>query len=310
MTSTVGGAQYAVAASGTLVYVPSEPEQRRRDLVRHADGVTTPIGFEPREYQNIALSPDGSLVATTIYGEGASDLWLGDLARGTLTRLTSDGASIDPVWTPDGRFILFGWLEGGRIHMRRIAPNAAGPPETIAATTDATPLSMAPDGSILGQRLHPTRAMDLVLVDPETREARDWLATPASEVRGRISPDGRWVVFDSDRSGRREVYLRPFRDPSGAEWQVSPSGGRDAHWHPDGRRIVYTRGAELYQVPIAPDGRLGVASRLGGARGLIQLRAGADGGVFAIQRTHEEQPVAAFRVVSGWQHEVRARLGR
>jgi hypothetical protein len=204
--------------------------------------------------------------------------------------------------------VLFGRRREGKLGIFRTTPDAVAPPELVVEI-GASPSSMAPDGTLLVQRPHPARGIDLQVIRPGASTAEDWLATPAFEFYGRFSPDGRWVVFQSERSGRREVYLRSFADRSFGELQVSPAGGRDPHWTAGGRSIVYMERGQVFEVCFA-EGRLSPARLVFEAPDLIFVRPAGPGALIGVRRRQEQQPITTLRLVSGWLREVNARLGR
>lgn len=198
VTTGIGAADFDVAEDGTLVYIPGDPStlqtlgpqvQRTLTWVDRA-GREEPPNAPMRAYAYPRLSPDGTRVALDIR-DRTNDIWLWDLRRATLTRLTFDpGQDTYPVWAPDGRRLIFSSPIGSQ---RNVVWQAA-------------------DG---------TGAAELLNKSPNV------------QFPYAISPDGRWIAYESDESGRREVYVRPFPDVSGGRWQV---------WTGGGTRPVFARG--------------------------------------------------------------------
>ncbi len=239
--NTLGSAaQFSVAAgNGSLVYVPpgairmfSTP----RTLVWvDRKGRETPIATPPRGYLYPRLSPDGTRVALDVR-DGPADIWIWDLGRETLTRLTFDPrADRAPAWSPDGRRIAFSSQRDGSLgNLFWQAADGTGAAERLAeGKRDMFPTSFSPDGSQILINVATGGATgaqgendDVAAVSrkPEGREM-PLLATTFGERNGEASPDGRWLAYESDESGRDEIYVRPFPDVQGGRWQVSTGGG-------------------------------------------------------------------------------------
>ncbi|MCA1562123.1 MAG: hypothetical protein LC804_18270 [Acidobacteria bacterium] len=252
------------------------------------------------------MSPDGRVLAATIYEGGASDIWIGDIARGTLSKVPASDASLDPEWSADGRFVFFGSLRDGRLQVHRARADGSEPPTVVPHDGALSPTAVAPGGAVLVQRIHPERHVDLHILEPDGR-VRDWVVTDASEARARISPDGRWAVYQSTKSGRWELYLRPLRG-DGPERVVSTAGGTDGCWSADGRSLYYLSGPAVVKVPF--DGaQLGTPVPLLRDDDLLLLRSGG-GVVLALKRIEEHHPVTTLNLVVNWLEELRAKSPR
>jgi Tol biopolymer transport system component/DNA-binding winged helix-turn-helix (wHTH) protein len=307
-----GSGQFALAANGTLVYLRGSPEAGARELVWMTPGSqpgSAPGGrtlpAPARRFQNLVLSPDGGRLALTLRTGERSDIWTYELARGTLARLTSEGDNVEPVWSPDGKWIAFASARGGGPYeLARARADGSRPPEAWrGGARSRFPGSFSPDGKLLAfAEEHPVSDTDLwVLPLPAgaggaAGEALPFLRTPHQETLPRFSPDGRWLAYQSDESERSEVYVRPYPGPGG-KWQISTDGGTAPVWAADGRQLFYRHGNDLMAValrtaaagelvPAAPEVALaGVESSryaLGpGGRGFIVLRSmrsGSSGG--------------------------------
>jgi len=208
----------------------------------------------------VSLSPDGTRAAVTAHEGENWDIWIHDIPRGTKTRLTFDkGRDWSPVWTPDGRRVL--WLRDDTIYLQ--SADGSGQPAALGEASELG--SVSPDGKwILCQRRGAGTSGDLWLVSVDRPgEARLFLGTKAGEWGAQISPDGRYVAYTSDESGLPEIYLKRF--PSGeGKWQVSANGGNQAAWSRHGDAIVYRTEDTLVRVPIArnPDLTLGTPVEL------------------------------------------------
>jgi eukaryotic-like serine/threonine-protein kinase len=248
--SNFGAAQFSVAGNGSLVYLPigANPQAARRTLVWvDRQGRETPLAVSPRGYVYPRVSPDGTRVALDVR-DPAADIWIWDLGRETLTRLTFDpGADRSPAWFPDGRRIAFSsQRDGSAGNLFSQSADGTGTAERLAeAARDVFPTSVSPDGSQIlinvatgGATGAQAENDDIAVVSREGREM-PLLATMFGERNAEVSPDGRWMAYESDESGREEVYVRPFPDVQGGRWQVSTGGGRQPVWARSGRELFY-----------------------------------------------------------------------
>ena len=212
-----------------------------------------------------SMSPDGRRVAMTRAAGGNSDLWLIDAARGALSRLTSDGGGdIFPVWSPDGRRIVFGSNRRGRggLELYQKSTTSSDGEELLAPMRPgmrmAIPDDWSPDGRfILFRDNSASGGYDLwVLPLDPAGEPVPVVRTEFEEGSAQFSPDGRWIAYQSDESGRAEVYVQPFPGP-GARTQLSTAGGAQVRWNPRGNELFYVAlDGLLMAVPIrlASDG--------------------------------------------------------
>lgn len=251
-TEATGAGQYGLARDGTLVYVPGTAELGDRTLAWvGSDGVTQPLSTPRRNYRAPRLSPDGRRVAVEVNDAGRNDIWIYDIERGTLSRLTFEGDNFAPVWTHDGREITFASDHEGGYEILSKPFDDSAPPRVLASSDHSLlPTSWSPDGKHLAYyERHPETQLDLWIWDAGTNKSEAFLRTPASELKPMFSPDGKWIAFSSDRTGRREVYIAPF--PEGEPLlQVSREGGREPAWSPDGRAVVYREGESIVEVGI------------------------------------------------------------
>lgn len=305
MTGVSGAGQYALSSSGTLLYVPEVPGRLLRRLVRiSVDGKQEPLPFEPRPYQNAVLSPDGRRLLATIYERGASDLWLGDLDRGVLQRLTSEGGSAEPVWSRDGSTIYFTSRRAGPMNIYRMPADGASPASLVSSVPGLSVSSVTRDDVVLALRLNLGVGADILRIEPDGTTS-EWLATPAAEGGAQLSPDDLYVAYQSEQSGRSEVYVR---DISGwpPERQVSLGGGARPGWSADGRYIFFTTSDRRFYRVAFNDGVLSRPEELFANNRLMFIRPGPDGiiGLLAIE---EERPLTTLNLVVGWASEVSGR---
>ncbi len=232
--------QAAWSRTGTLIHLP--PIREHLQLVwvdRH--GTVTPAALTPRPYSDPRLSPDARRLAAHLQDD-ENDVWAGDLSRGALTRLTFDRMEDEtPVWSPDGRNVAYAASRAGPsrgVYTR--AADGSGPEEFLWNSAEHSHvIDWSPDGrALVVNVLHPTNGSDLLLLDLETRHARPLIQSRFNDRYGRLSPDGRWIAYSSDESGREEIYVQPFPGLD-ARVQVSPGGGTQPIWSRDGRELYY-----------------------------------------------------------------------
>ena len=241
MNLSFGVAEFSSSNDGTLAYVPggSEIDYRTLAWVDHK-GVRQPLPAPPRGYRAPRISPDGKWVAISIQGDNPG-LWIYDLARGTLTRLTSEGVIPFPIWSRDGRRLTFSGSLDDRLNVYRIAADGSGAIERLTTNENAEwPGSWSPVAEILAfTEADPETGYNLMTVDLHgDRHPHAFLQTPANEYGPTFSPDGRWLAYGSDESGRQEIYVRPFPGPGG-KWQISTDSGVEPVWSRDGRELFY-----------------------------------------------------------------------
>lgn len=237
-----GAAQFAWSSTGTLVLARggAQPLSHARPVFVDRRGQTTELGLRAGYYARPRISPDGGRIAVTHTSEGRRDrtrIWVVDAARRTMSPLPREGFS-GPVWTPDGQRLVFRGVSPPGLYRARA--DGASEPELLLATAATVQTgSIAPDGSVLAYVDRSTDTGSDIWLLPLAGEpkARVWLKTSANETSPEISPDGRFIAYASDVSGRYEVYVQPF--PEGERRQVSLAGGTAPRWSRDGRTLFF-----------------------------------------------------------------------
>jgi eukaryotic-like serine/threonine-protein kinase len=257
-TSNTGNtAQFSISDTGTLAYMPAarEPGAGTRLLTVSTSGQLSPIATEARDYSDPRISPDGHFLATHLQ-EDENDIWVTDIARGTLTRLSMDaGEDETPVWSPDGRFVAWSGSRADVLRgiFRRRA-DASGSEELIwKPDMHAHVRDWTPDGRALVLELaDPTRNYDIWRLDlSDTPAATPFLQTQFNERCSRLSPDGHWLAYVSDESGRDEVYIQSFPQP-GSKIQVSTSGGDQPVWSRQGWKLFFRGNGAIQEITFQP----------------------------------------------------------
>ena len=241
VASQVWGGLFSAASNGNLVYRLGGETMVQLGWVGR-DGQRLGTVGAPGPYQQIALSPSGHRVAIqredpTPYITQSGDLWMMDLSTGVLSRLTSDPAyDSDPAWSPDERHLAFTSTRTGRsgLYRKDLVTGAEEPLADIAEPVAVD--EWTPDGRFVifrnfGRGVH-------ALPMSGDRIPKLLVDTPYTEDQSHVSPDGRWIAFNSDESGRWEVYVAAFPDFS-SKRQISNDGGVQPLWRRDGRELFY-----------------------------------------------------------------------
>jgi Tol biopolymer transport system component len=251
-----GAGQFSVSSSGTLAYLPGGvfPARQRSLLWVDRKGAEQPVLRPQQSYSAVRLSPDGQRVAFGTLPLGDRNVWLADLHRGSITRVTDDGRSEGPIWTPDGKRIVFGSFtsaQGNRADIVSKAADGAGPTERLSSHLDAVYVhSWTPDGTALAfTEARPETGSDIwVLPLKSGRPPEAIIATRFPENQPEFSPDGRWLAHTSNQSGQQEVFVRSYPD-AGTLLPISTGGANSPAWSRDGRELFFTT------LP-APDGTI------------------------------------------------------
>jgi Tol biopolymer transport system component len=245
-----GVAQYSFSDNGSLAYISGGNQAAQRALVWvDRKGGEQPLGLRSGEFGNPRISLDGRRIAVNDQGQ----IWIYDLVRESLTRLTFDtSGNLNPVWTIDSKQVIFS--AGSPPNLFGQPADGSGKAERLRTSEyrDA-PSSWSPDGQALAfSETNSTTGMDIWTLRPSDQKARPFLQTRFNEGAPRFSPDGRWLAYVSDESGRWEIYVQPYPGPGG-KWQISTDGGREPVWNRNGRELFYRNGDKMMAVDVMAD---------------------------------------------------------
>ena len=251
-----GSAPFALSGNGSLVYAPGGPPPARTFVWVDRQGNTKPMPAPARAYGQPRVSPDGQRLALEIHDGTDSDIWTYDLARDVLARLTYDRKSIFPRWAPDGKHLVFSSSRSGALNLFIQTADGSGQAERLfPSEVEQYVGSWSRDGRLLTFiEINPTDTGDIwVLPLQGERKPRPFLRVPLTQYGALISPDGRWLAYLSDESGRFEVYVTSF--PAGqGKWQISTEGGTQVMWAPNGRELFWRNGDKVMAAGVEAHG--------------------------------------------------------
>ena len=232
-----GSGAFDVSASGSLVYLPEAAGQARSLVWVDRDGKETALPMEARPWSNPRLSPDDKHIAMPMRSEGF-DIWIWDVEGRGLRQLTTDPTpNYLAAWAPDGKRLAFSVVAQGRTQLFWQAPDGSGKPQPMTREPDLRsefPNAFARDGGLLAT----VGTTDIEVIAPDGTR-RMLVATEAVERNAAVSPDGRWFAYESNRSNRNEIYVRPYLNAQDPEWRVTRDGGITPVWSRDGKELYY-----------------------------------------------------------------------
>jgi Tol biopolymer transport system component len=251
-----GNAQFSASDNGVLAYVPGTAGWIGKPVWVDRQGKVKQIPLPAQCYGSFKLSPDAKHLAIQV-AAAKDDIWIYEFARGTFLRLTVDGNNINPVWSSDAKQLVFSSVRDGRFGIFRKPADGSGVEERLTTAPNETGQvaeSWAPNGKALtfGEWNATDQGDIWILPLDGDRKPQPFLRTRFSEFFSSFSPDGNWIVYTSDESGRYEVYVRPYPGPGG-KWQVSTEGGEEPVWAGD--ELFYRNGEKwmVAKVRTKPD---------------------------------------------------------
>jgi serine/threonine protein kinase len=320
---SVGGVGlFSVSPAGLLVYQQEEAAASWR--LTWFDRGGNPVGTlgDAGDSESVEFSPDHKSAAVVTRLRQNADLYIYDLRRGLPTRFTfsptvaserfsSGRVNENAVWSPDGKSIVYRSNEKGPVDLYRKAADGSGSERLLYADgAPKVPISLSPDGRfLLFYRIDPKTLRDIwVLPLDNPSKPYPWLATPSNERFAKFSPDGRWVAYESDESGRYEIYVGPFPGPGGKR-QISAGGGELPRWRADGKEILYAApNGKLMAAEVSIKGagiEVGTITPLGVPVTLNRLNyysydVSADGQRFLVAVPVEQKSAAPLTLVQNW----------
>ncbi len=237
-----GAADVSVSRDGAIAYISGT--QGVLDLSSFdREGHEERMNLPPRAYLSLRFSPDGQRVALDIRDQ-ENDIWIWDVSRRALARLTT-GSFIEqnPIWTPDGRRIAFSSTRLGATNLYWQAADGTGTVERLTTSANTqVPLTFTHDGkSLIFREVDGASGFGVLNILPleGERQPKPLMRTPVNSVNAALSPDGRWLAYQSTESGQDDIHVRPFPDVENGHWQISSDGGSRPAWAPSGRELFY-----------------------------------------------------------------------
>jgi Tol biopolymer transport system component len=258
-----GGASPSVGRDGSLALVRSSERPSQLVWVDRGGTIETILDL-PGPAENSAqadvssldLSADGRRAVVNVSRDGAGELWVSDLARGSTSRLMAQPAvALTALWTPDERVVFTSLYGSRRWNLFRVAPGSSAPERLTDADAIQNPKAVSPDGRFLVFTEGAGRSADLWYMPLDgSGKAVPWQQTPANDgISASFSPDGRFLAYESDETGRSEIYVRPF--PSGeGRYQVSTDGGQAPQWSAATHEILYRSRDRVMAATFSPRG--------------------------------------------------------
>jgi Tol biopolymer transport system component len=319
---TTGAAHFAVAADGTLAYASGTAAGNERRLV-WADrrGNLDPLPLPAGSYGDPQLSPDGSRLAVTVETNPGKDIWLYTFSTKTFTRFTFGGRNWTPLWSEDGRTIFYVSIdEGVRTRLLRKPADGSAEAEQVAQIDGEAYLTdIADQTAIFGFRDPTDRQsagrFQVVTVDLQAPD-RVKKFIPRSVVGGVVSPNGRFLAYGTDESGRPEIYVSDFPGLRG-RWQITTAGGEEPQWSADGHELFYRFNDQFMRVRVDTRGAFQSSTPELVFKGTYNIRpvtmlsfsADPTANRFLMLRPATEGPdPARLRIVLNWFQELERRV--
>jgi serine/threonine-protein kinase len=320
LTSTAANnaaGQYSVSDSGSLVYAVGGimPDPENTLVWVDQKGNAQPITSRKAPFVAPRLSPDGKRIAYQTFGT-ESRVWIYDISRGTVSRLTGEGKATWPIWAPDGKRVAFNWCKFGQPNLYWQPADGSQPMERLATSEyTQSPGSFPPDGATLAfMQAHPEKpGWDINLLDLKSRRITSFLNSKSNETYPELSPDGHWIAYVSNESGQDEVYVRSISGPGG-KWPISTEGGVEPLWARNGSQLFYRWDNQVWAVDVRTDGgfspskpRLLFKVQFGRTAPIRNWDISLDGQRFLMVKGEEPklQPVTELILVQNWFEELK-----
>ena len=303
----MNGAQFVISGSGSLLYAvaPGQGSSEAR-LAWTTSAGSTPAGNGAEPPAGAVLSRDGRRIIWTASDDPSrANLWVGDLQRGAVTRLTHDGLNVSPAWSPDGRTIYFSRRDGGGYRPMAIDAEGGQPSALIPIDGQAFPSSVSPDGLLVAVvRFEPDTHGDIWAIPVRGGTLQPIVRSPFDDVEPTFCPAGRLLAYQADEAGRWDVYVLRLSD--NRRVVVSTGGGEHPVWSPDGSTLYYRSGSRLMSATVSAEDM-----RVGAPTGAVDVGEADIIGVtpdgrFLVHRHPASSSSAVY--VSQWLREARSLL--
>jgi Tol biopolymer transport system component len=303
-----GEPAFSVSQAGTVAFRSGKREREMVWIDRAGRAAGVIQARDESDMGGIRISPDGRTVSFTRVVNANNDVWLIDVMRGVLRRLTSDPADdLSPIWSPDGRHVAYRSRKGkGNQNIFRKAVDGTGDDELLVESQENKgPLDWSRDGGYLLYYAESAKTgNDIYALSLNDRKSVPVVVTNADEGNARFSPDGRWIAFSSNETGRSEIYVQPFPGTGRKSAPISTNGGSAPQWRSDGKEIFYL-GADNRVMAVPVTLRPNAAVEAEAAVPLFSLRPGAefqaaDGQRFLVDGPTEGSSAMPITVILNW----------
>jgi serine/threonine-protein kinase len=307
---------FYVSPTGTIAFLSGDRPRQDALLWVDRSGKETPVGVSGGTYVQPRVSPDGLRIAVVARGDDTDDIWLYDLSRNTLGRVTTEGNNGFPIWSRDGSRLVYSSDRTGTVSIESKQPDGSGVGELLVRSERATrafPFSWSPDGVLAFVSNRGTQHVSLLRPG---QEATPFFTTRFIEGAPMIAPDGRAIAYVSNETGRNEIYIRAFPGP-GEKLSVTNEGGNEPLWAPSGRELFYRNGDAIMAVDVTTSPTL----KAGAPRKLFEKHyeptlalyanysISPDGQRFVmVKRISGGESPAEIKVAVNWFDELKARL--
>ena len=308
-----GYASLAVSRSGNLAYVSGPERTERKSSTQlvwvSRDGKESPASPTLGGYEDMSLAPDRKMAAFTVPADPVWNIWVLDFERGNLNRLTFTGDNRDPLWSPDRRHIAYTSFRDGHFGIYWSTIDGSSPEQKLTSNQfEPTPTVFTPDGKklIFTQDVSTTNVntWEIALTGDATPVPLNGLGEGGSVD---LSPDGKWIAYESAETGQLEVYVQPYPGPGG-KWQVSSAGGYRPRWSPDGKEIFYRAGDMMMAATVEthPHFTSGTAHVLFTGHYTHTGRDyETDGNRFLMMKSGDQRGQSSLQVVLNWASELK-----
>jgi serine/threonine-protein kinase len=307
---------FDVSPTGTIAFLSAEHSLRDALVWVDRSGRETPVGVTGGTYAQPRVSPDGRRIAVVVRGDDHDDIWLYDLGRNTLGRVTTEGNNGFPIWTRDGSRLVYSSDRTGTVSIESKRFDGAGVGELLVRSERASrafPFSWSPDGELA---FVSNRGTQHVWTLRPGQEATPFFMTPFIEGAPMFAPDGRAIAYVSNETGRNEIYIRAFSGP-GEKLTVTNEGGNEPLWAPSGRELFYRNGDAIMAVDVTTSPTL----KAGTPRKLFEKHYEPSLALFAnysispdgqrfvmVKRISDGESPTEIKVAVNWFTELRQRL--
>jgi serine/threonine-protein kinase len=313
ITNLSGGAHFAISPNGSLAYLPGITDESEMTLEwvdrKGAMKVAAQLQGNSLFFR---ISPDGQHVVRHNTAGGSSNIWLYDLERNLSTRLNTGNDAAHAIWTPDGQRVAYS-VGLPKAHLAWRLADGSGTEERLTSSANSQFADcFTPDGkTLVYTEISPTQGSDIWYLSMDDRKATAFLATPYAEDDPELSPDGKWLAYSSNDSGRFEIYVQRFPE-GGKRWQISNDQGYRPMWSKDGKELFYENNDQVMMVPVAtkPDfhadsPRLLFRGRFDGNYDVTR-----DGRFLMLKGAEQGSAPTQIQLVLNWFGDLAVKLGR